>query len=333
MSLNNCMKKNKDCERRYECDMHCHTTRSDGNDTPEELIEKAVNIGMKAIAIVDHDITPPLYVLNKGRKEVDTKWFAKNKELDLILGYEFSCDTYVDDVHIIGYELDWKNKSVTEEVKRARKSKPEAYKELCSVLTEHGMPLDYEKEILKYADGRAEKTRTPEEVERKHIFEVMAKKGYAKSWSEAKLLVRDNPALNVRREKIGSLCAIDLIKKCDGIAVLAHPYLIDEVVNSKDFGSMTRNEYIGKLIQAGLDGIESCYTYNKTTYKGNMSNCQIQREIEKEYSGRVKFFTGGSDYHNDSKKGVENPRYIGEAGISYPVFKEIFHSYLHEKKR
>ena len=76
----------------------------------------------------------------------------------------------------------------------------------------------------------------------------MAKKGYAKSWSEAKLKVRDNPALNVRREKISPLAAIELIKKCGGLVVLAHPYLIDEEVNSKELGSISRDEYIDKLI-------------------------------------------------------------------------------------
>lgn len=313
----------------YECDLHCHTTRSDGNDTPKELIERASNLGMKAIAITDHDIDPPLYILDESGRKTDIKKFAKNLGLDLILGYEFSCDTYVDDVHIIGYELDWKSRLVKEEVERAEKSKLSAYKQLCEVLTEHGMPIDYEKEILVYSDEDGKvRTRTPEEVERKHIFEVMAKKGYAKSWSEAKLKIRDNPALNVRREKISPLAAIELIKKCGGLAVLAHPYLIDEEVNSKELGSVFRDEYIDKLIEAGLDGIESCYTYNKTTYKGSMSNDEIQKEVENKYGGKVKFFTGGSDFHNDVKKGVKNSRMIGEAGISYHKFKRIFHSYL-----
>ncbi len=75
---------------------------------------------------------------------------------------------------------------------------------------------------------------------------------------------------------------------------------------------------------SGLNGIESCYTYSKTTYKGNQSNEEIKKEIEDKYNRKVKFFTGGSDYHNDSKKGVENPRFLGEAGISFEKLKNIF---------
>lgn len=312
-------------EHRYECDLHCHTTRSDGNDTPRELLKIAASIGMRAIAIVDHDIDPPLHIEDRDGKRWNIKEYAKDLGLDLILGYEFSCDTYVDDVHIIGYELDWENPLVEEEVKRAEKSKMDAYRKLCEVLTEHDMPINYEKEILVYIDENGSvKTRTPEEVERKHIFELMAKKGYAKSWSQAKLLVRDNPELNVKREKISPIKAIELIKKCRGLAVLAHPYLIDEEVNSKELGDVSRDEYIEKLIEAGLDGMESCYTYSKTTYKGDKSNDEIKKEVEEKFRGKVKFFTGGSDYHNDVKKGVKNPRYIGEAGISYVEFRKIF---------
>jgi hypothetical protein len=51
--------------------------------------------------------------------------------------------------------------------------------------------------------------------------------------------------------------------------------------------------------------------------------------VEDSYRGRLKFFTGGSDYHNDAKKGAANQREIGEAGISYERFREIFADYLY----
>ena len=105
---------------------------------------------------------------------------------------------------------------------------------------------------------------------------------------------------------------------------IAHPYLIDEEVDSRIIGKMSRDSYINSLIDSRLDGIESCYTYSKTTYKGDKSNEEIKKEIEDKYNGKVKFFTGGSDYHNDGKKGVENPRYLGEAGISLEEFKIFF---------
>ena len=72
---------------RYECDLHCHTVRSDGNATPQELIDKAADLGMMVIAITDHDITPQL--LMHRNKTINICSYANEKGLELVLGYEF----------------------------------------------------------------------------------------------------------------------------------------------------------------------------------------------------------------------------------------------------
>ncbi|HEY8392697.1 MAG TPA: PHP domain-containing protein [Capillibacterium sp.] len=307
---------------RYECDLHCHTNRSDGNNTPKQLIDRAAGLGMKAIAITDHDIVPPVTVEVEG-KEVAISAYAREQGLVLLLGCEFSTDTYVNDVHIIGYGLDWSAPALQQEMKRAKLSKSEAYRKLCLLLTEKGMPIDYEQEILTYTDlSGVVRQRDPEEVERKFIFEKMAEKGYAESWGAAKIMVQSDPELNVRREKIDPLRAIQLIHACGGLAFLAHPYLIDEVVVRPDLGKMTRDEYIERLIGHGLDGIEARYTYNKTSYKGQKTVEEIEREIKAKYGHRL-LISGGSDYHG-SKPGTTDPREIGEAGISYTEFLRIF---------
>jgi predicted metal-dependent phosphoesterase TrpH len=266
---------------------------------------------------VDHDIVP--------ERPPDIKRYAENLGIKLVLGSEFSCDTYVDDVHIIGYELDWKNPLVRKEEVKAKLSKSEAYRDLCRLLSKKGMPVDYENEILQYmdAEGNLQK-RNPDDVQRKHIFELMASKGYFPSWEKAKLAVRDGPGFNIRRKKINPLKAIEIIKLAGGLSVLAHPYLIDENLYSEDINCENRKRYIENLIDAGLDGIESCYTYSKTTYKGSLTDNMIMEIVESNYSQKVRFFTGGSDYHNDAKKGSPNPRQIGEAGITFERFNKIF---------
>ncbi|HBG16680.1 MAG TPA: PHP domain-containing protein, partial [Firmicutes bacterium] len=55
-------------------------------------------------------------------------------------------------------------------------------------------------------------------------------KGYAESWGAAKIQVQNDPELNIRREKIDPLYAIEMIHDCGGLAFLAHPYLIEEIV-------------------------------------------------------------------------------------------------------
>jgi len=309
--------------KRYECDLHCHTVRSDGNDTPKELIDNAATLGVRVVAITDHDVQPPLHVdVNGG--SVDIHSYAREQGVEVVLGYEFSCDTYVDDVHVLGYRMDWNSALLAEEVRRARESKTEAYRRLCERLTLKGMPVDFDRDVLAVPgpDGQVV-FRDPDDVERKHVFEAMARKGYAPSWKDAKLLVRDDPELNVRREKIDPGEAIRLIKELGGTAVLAHPLLIDEIIRYPDGKVLTREEYIAGLIAQGLDGIEARYTYGKTSYKGRMSDAEAEDYIRREYTGKVKIITGGSDYHADARKGVNNPRYIGEAGISFEEYEAI----------
>lgn len=54
----------------YECDLHGHTNRSDGNDSPVEYIRHAVHRGVKILAITDHDIVPPEMIeLGGGKRQ------------------------------------------------------------------------------------------------------------------------------------------------------------------------------------------------------------------------------------------------------------------------
>jgi len=310
---------------RFPCDLHCHTVRSDGNDTPQELIDQAAALGLVALGITDHDITPPLMLQLADGHEVDSVEYAAGRGLRLLLGYEFSCDTWVDDVHICGYRLDWNHPDVLAEVEAAERSKSRAYEELCERLTESGMPMDWEADILHYTgpDGKPA-TREPTDVQRKHIFEAMAAKGYAPTWSEAKILVRDNPRLNVQRRKIDPKEAIALIHRAGGVAVLAHPHLIDAVIDVPDRPRQTRDEYIDGLIAAGLDGIEIRYTYDKTTYKGTATPEEIEAEVRSRYAGRLRILSGGSDYHADHRKGAKKVRALGERGLTVAEFEEAF---------
>jgi 3',5'-nucleoside bisphosphate phosphatase len=152
----------------------------------------------------------------------------------------------------------------------------------------------------------------------------MAARGYTKTWKDAKLLVRDNPALNVSRRKIDPCQAIALIHRAGGVAVLAHPYLIDEEVRVPGRPACSRARYIEALLDAGLDGMEANYTYDKTTYKGSLTPEEIAARVRQDYGGRLRFFSGGSDYHADHKKGAKQVRSLGERGISVEEFTAAF---------
>lgn len=300
----------------YVCDLHTHTKLSDGNDTYTEIIEKASKLGMQVIAIVDHDILPPS-TISDGEVELSVIDYGRTKGIHVLAGIEISCDTNVDDVHIIGLGCDFSSPSLLNFATSMVDSKISSYKKLSQVLCENGINVPWSN-ILENNGSPL----TDGQVQRKHIFEAIARTGYVEDWSVAKLLVRDNPEFNVKREKINGNEAIKLIHDAGGIAILAHPYLIDENVSISGEPA-TRDEYIENLITHGLDGIEAAYTYNKTSYKGSLTPDEIEKIVIEKYSTRLKVISGGSDYHNDMKKGMskEKARQIGEKGISLMYFK------------
>ena len=61
------------------------------------------------------------------------------------------------------------------------------------------------------------------------------------------------------------------------------------------------------------------YTYDKTSYSGKLTKQEIYDDIREYYGDRL-FISGGSDYHADGKKGVKNPREIGDCGITLEEF-------------
>lgn len=292
---------------KYLCDLHCHTNLSDGHDSPKEFIDRAKKLNMKVIAITDHDVIPPESIVTDG-KTIDIVEYANNLGIKLLRGIEISCDTDIEDVHILAYGCDWNNPKIIKLAESIVDSKIEAYQELVKVLNKAGMNLSWD-EIL-YNKGNE---ILPENIQKKIIFEYIADKGYTETWAEAKLLIQSNPRYNVPRKKPHPVEIIQLIHEIQGITILAHPFLI----NSKN---QTLEDYIDELILAGLDGIEGCYTYSKTSYKGNKSEKELEKEIINRYGDKDLFISGGSDYHGDWRKNVLNPREIGEAGITFEKF-------------
>lgn len=298
----------------YACDLHTHTTRSDGADTPREVIKRAAESGVRIVALTDHDIVPRDRDTDEEGKEIRLTDFAASLGVKLLLGTEVSCDTEVEDVHIICLGCDWEDEWFINLEKEVAVSRAEGYKKLIERLNEDGMRITWD-EVL-YNGG---KPIEEQHVLKKMIFELMSQKGYAKSWGEAKLLVKNTQNYQIRRRKPDPVKVIREVHRTGGIAILAHPFLISDIV-VKGQEEMDRRTYMDRLVKAGLDGIEACYTYDKTSYDGPLAKWEIEKYIRENYEAEVKIMSGGSDYHGDQKKGVPNPRCIGECGITEEYF-------------
>lgn len=297
----------------YPCDLHTHTIRSDGNDTPEELINHASLAGLKVVAITDHDVLPPE---KTSDGEIDICQYAEEKGIRLIKGIEFSCETEIQDVHVVCFGCDWSAKEIQEQIQEIVKSKEDSYLETINRLHERGYDICLE-EVLSYGGNPIPLS----ELQKKRIFDLLSAKGYFPTWSDAKIFVRNDPYFSVEREKPPAKEIIRIAHKTGGIAILAHPVLIDPTV-SYCGETIERWEFVDFLVESGLDGIESRYTYNKTTCIDKRPQEEIWKDVYERMKDRV-FISGGSDYHADMKKGVKNPRFLGECGLTEDEFNSI----------
>lgn len=227
---------------------------------------------------------------------------------------EVSCETEVEDVHIVCLGCDWSHLWFKAMEQAVSESRIVGYRKLVSYLQEDGIEITWA-EVLDNCGHPVEE----EYISKKMIFELLARKGFSKTWSDAKLMIRNTERYRIQRQKPDPKEVIREVHRAGGIAILAHPLLIAEQAEVNGH-SMSREEYIEKLIEAGLDGIEACYTYDKTSYEGNMTNEEAERYIRERYGYKVKIMSGGSDYHADGKKGVANPRELGECGVTEEYF-------------
>ena len=293
----------------YPVDLHTHSNRSDGADSPAELIEHAAAAGLSILALTDHDITPPASISGPSSPQpVSPQAYAAKLGVTFLPGMEISCETELEDVHLVCLGCDWNAPYFAQLADDMVQSKLDGYGQLLNRLTGAGYELSWE-ELLHAGPTPIQK----EQVQKKMIFELLAKKGYTKDWQSAKLMVKNRPEFQVRRRKPDPRDVIRQIHAAGGIVILAHPYLIS-------LPEKQRRAYIATLIDAGLDGIEACYTYDKTSYGGPYTPEQIEALIHRDYDSVLPILSGGSDYHNDGRKGVSNPRCRGEKGLTLETF-------------
>lgn len=247
-----------------EVDLHVHTTASDGVFMPSEVVRIAANNGVRAIAITDHDSV-------NGIEEALIE--ADNYDIKVIPGIELSTVYEDTEVHMLGYFVDYKEKWFIDFLDEIKSTRYERGSKIVSKLNEVGVSVQFE-DIIKNADlGN---------VGRPHIARALVDKGYAKDIGDAfsKYLVKGTPGY-IERQKITTSEAIKIIRKANGVPVLAHPGLIH---------SIDLNELILELKAEGLMGLEVYHSSHDMTVTKNIYKLAIKHRLA---------VTGGSDFHGD----------------------------------
>lgn len=253
------------------CDLHVHSTYSDGNLTPTQLAERAKNVGVSAVALCDHNTIGGA-----------TEFLSATKErgIEGIAGVEFSTDYEEVELHILGLHIP---KTYYDQVENwaagMRRRKEESNLLLVENLRAGGYDISFE-EVQ--ACGK-------HVLNRAHIALVLQEKGYVSSVKEAfATLLSPNGGFYIQPRRLNVFDTIAFIKTLGGVAVWAHPLLNLPADRARKFVSLA--------IPYGLDGMETQYArYDEVTTK-------IAKTIACE-CGILE--SGGSDFHGIAKPDIE----------------------------
>ena len=265
-------------------DLHTHSTASDGTFSPTQLIEYAHEKGLAAIALTDHDTVAGLDEAMEAGSRYD--------DLEVIPGIEFSTEYEGRDVHIVGLYMDYRNRDIQDRLQEFVDSRVVRNRKMCRLLTEHGVPMDFDELQAEYPDSV---------ITRAHYAAFMIKKGYVGSNQEAfERYIGDNCECFVPREKITPEKAVSMILQAKGVPILAHPILYG--MSDSRLRILTE-----RLKSAGLMGIEAIYsTYTQADER------QI-RAIAADYDLLI---SGGSDFHGSNKPDIDLG--TGRGGLFVP---------------
>lgn len=275
-------------------DLHCHSTASDGTDSPSQIIEKAHEIGLKAIALTDHDVVDGLEEFQTAAQKYPDLW--------AINGVELAVDGHEAPIEILA--LDIQN---LEPFRKRQKMlidyRNEAHKERIHLLNKLGIEISLE-EIYLNPDGSH---RTL--VGRPHIAAVLIKKGYVQSYEEAfeKYLGKGAPAY-VHKKNPPLRETIEFICENNAVASLAHP-IHTKLEDSELFALLKQ------MKDYGLQAME-CYHSDQT-----------DAETRKFLAMSEKlglFSTGGSDYHGSVHPDVELRRGKGDLNMPDMLLKPFY---------
>ncbi len=242
-------------------DLHIHSTASDGKFSPAEIVRKSAELGLTVIALTDHDTVDGVAAALAAAKDFP--------QLKVIPGVEISTDMPADEVHILGYFVDYTNHELQTSLERMRHSRQQRAQQMIAKLENLGIHIAWQR-VQEIASGAS--------VGRPHIAQAMLEKGYIASFKEAftKYIGRGAPA-HVRRDKMLPREAVKLILRSNGLPVLAHPLFISDP-----------EKLVKELKAAGLVGIE--------TYYDSYTADQIEMLVSLAHKYNL-IVSGGSDYH------------------------------------
>ncbi|MET7690623.1 PHP domain-containing protein [Streptomyces sp. NPDC005483] len=266
-------------------DLHCHSTASDGTDTPAELVRNAAAAGLDVVALTDHDTT-------RGYGEAMA---ALPAGLTLVTGAELSCRIDGVSLHMLAYLFDPEEPELLAERELVRDDRVPRARAMVARLQELGVPVTWEQVARIAGDGS---------VGRPHVATALVELGVVPSVDAAFTTdwLADGGRAHVRKHETDPFEAIRLVKGAGGVTVFAHPA-------ASKRGHTVPESAIAEMAAAGLDGIEVDHMDHDEDTRVRLRGLAADLGL---------LVTGSSDYHG-SRKTVA----LGEYTTDPEVYGEI----------
>jgi hypothetical protein len=268
--------------------------------SPSELVDYAMEKGLSAFALTDHDTVDGLAEAIACAKTKSTGDNAPAALVpEIVPGIELSTEYQGRDIHVVGLFIDYNNSDFQAYLQRFVESRDIRNRKMCTLLQKAGIDISYEALLEEFPNSV---------ITRAHYAKYMLNHGYTHSIKEAfERYVGDHCPCFVPREKVTPAQAVDLIRETCGVPILAHPILYH--MSDSRLETLT-----AELKDAGLMGIEAIYS----TYSAAEER-QI-RSLAQKYNLLI---SGGSDFHGSNKPGLDLAVGYGKLQVPDSVLEDI----------
>lgn len=265
---------------------------SDGTFSPAEVVKRAASLGLRAIAITDHDTV-------SGIEQATEQ--GRISGVEIVPGLEISADWNKGILHILGYFMDRKNEALLSALDFLQTGRCERIPRILAKLKEHSDILVSQEAIDREAAGGV--------PGRPHVAKVMVREGLVETMQEAfdKYLGKGTPAY-VKKAKLPAHTSIRVICEAGGIPVLAHPYSLE----SENEASLI--ETIQILVDSGLQGIEAFYP------RHTLRQTEVYLSVASRFGLTI---TGGTDFHGDVKPDIELGQFPRYPPMDYSMLESL----------
>ncbi|MBD5097745.1 MAG: PHP domain-containing protein [Lachnospiraceae bacterium] len=271
-------------------DLHVHSNASDGSFTPSQVADLAIDAGLKAIALTDHDTID-------GIAEIID--YTKNRQLEVVPGIELSCYYQNREVHILGFYVDYKNPELNRELEVLKKAREGRNIKMVELMQKDGLNVTMEKLLHGNPDSV---------ITRAHFARVLVEEGICKDKDTAfRKYIGIGCKYYLPKPQVTCETAMNILTKYSKASFLAHPLLYH-------LGYSQIEELLIYLKSLGLKGLEAYHSSNNAYESDRLRQIAASLDLK---------ISGGSDFHGIIKPNIRLGAGRGNMRVHYKLLEDI----------